>query len=361
MVTAWYNQDSPENIIKAVVSQFTKGFTTYNVQKTDTTITPQYFDYRKVSDSIKNIADQLEYGWYVDYFKDVHFYAAESFTSPLPNNTLDVDNDLQNYGDLEIVENGEQQCNKIFIKGFKTRTKEFMILTFPGDGQTTQWTTGYRVSSLKGDIQVQIYSSIAAYRADTSFISGGDPTGGTTMTIKRDIIDGAPEQQSETNTAYIHYTQHLVRISNFSGGLVPSGYVVAVRFHYLRDTVFLAEDPASQGVTANVEGTSGVYEASLTDKSLTSSTQDAVKAKGELMIMKYRFPQITGTFTTYFNSTTNAGWRAGQYFTLKSARRFGGLNEVMFVHRVLKSIVKNDSGSLVTFYNVEFADSPYLV
>jgi hypothetical protein len=33
----------------------------------------------------------------------------------------------------------------------------------------------------------------------------------------------------------------------------------------------------------------------------------------------------------------------------------------MFVQRVLKSIVKNDSGGLVAFYNIEFADSPYLV
>jgi hypothetical protein len=94
---------------------------------------------------------------------------------------------------------------------------------------------------------------------------------------------------------------------------------------------------------------------------LTNSTLSAVQAKGQLMLMKYGYPQIKGTFTTYFNATNTVGWRAGQYFFLVSNRRFGGINQVMFVHRVLKSIVKNDAGGLITFYNIEFANSPYLV
>jgi hypothetical protein len=363
LVTAWYNQDEPSSVIKKIVQTFAPDFTTYNVQPTSTIVIPQYFDYRKTSDAIKSIADQIEYGYYVDYFKDVHFYSLETITSPLPNNTLDVDNDVTNYGDLEITENSQQQFNSIFIKGFKTRSDNFMTLTFQADGQTAQWNLGYRVSSVKGDVAVSVYSSYAAYQADGGFASGGTPTGGTAMTIKKDLIDGAPNRGGDADTAYIHYTQHICRIPNFNGsGVIPAGYIVAVRFYYLRDLVYYASDPQAQQATAAIEGgTTGRYDYVHTDKSLSNSTLSAVQAKGQLMLQKYRYPQVGGTFTTYFNGTTQIGWRAGQYFTFKSARRFGGMDEIMFVQRVLKSIVKNDSGGLVAFYNIEFADSPYLV
>jgi hypothetical protein len=363
LVTAWYPQDAPENIIKNIVKQYAPTFTTYNVQSTNLTVVPQYYDYRPVSDSIKAIADQLEMGWYCDYYKDVHFYAAETFTSPLPNNTLHADTDFVNFGDLIIKENSQQQYNKIFIKGFKTRSDDLLFLPFTADAETVQWSLGYRVSSLKGDIEVQVYPDMATYKSDSNWFSGKVPLYGTKMTIKKDVIDGAPTQQGESNCAYIHYTQHLVRISNWnnSGQALPANYIVAVRFHYLKDMVFLAQDPAAQAETAKIEGTNGVYEYAVSDKSLTNSTLDAVKSKGQLLLMKYSSPQITGTFKTYFNATSKGGWRAGQYFTLQSANRFGGINDIMFVQRVNKSIVKNDSGGLVTLYNIEFADSPYLV
>jgi hypothetical protein len=363
LIQGWYQQQAPETTVKAMVSAFCPGFTTYNVKNSGTTIAPVYSDYQKPSDAIKSVADQVQMGWYVDYYKDVHMYTLEAFNSPLPNNLLDVETDITNYGNLEIVENSEQQVNKIFIKGFKTRSAELYYLPFTGDGQTLQWSMGYRVSSVAGDVTVVVYDSMAQYNADTSFKNGNNNTAGTKLTLKRDIIDGAPDRGGDSNTAYIHYTQHLIRIPNFSGnGAVPSGKVVVVRFHYLKDMVWLGQDPEAQGVTAKVEGnTDGVYEEVYSDKSLTNSTLSAVQAKGQLILSKYRFPQISGTFEAYFNATTKSGWVAGQNFTLKSTKRFGGLNDVMFVQRVSKSVVKNDSGSLIVFYNIEFADSPYLV
>lgn len=363
LVQGWYNQQAPETTVKSIVQNFCAGFTAYNVQNTGTVIAPIYCDYQKPSDAIKSIADQSEMGWYVDYYKDVHMYSLEALPSPLPDNTLDVDNDLQNYGNLELIENSEQQVNKIFIKGFKTRSTELYFLPFTADGQTLQWSLGYRVSSVQGDVDVVVYDSMAQYQSDTNFLNGGASTLGTHLKLKRDIIDGAPDRGGDSNTAYIHYTQHLIRIPNFnSAGAVPNGKIVIVRFHYLKDMVWLGQDPEAQGQTAKIEGgTDGVYEEVYQDKSLTNSTISAVQSKGQLLLMKYRFPQITGTFEAYFNTTSNMGWVAGQNFIIKSTKRFGGLNDVMFVHRVSKSIVKNDSSGLITFYTIEFADSPYLL
>ncbi|MGM2624257.1 hypothetical protein HB667_26795 [Bacillus cereus] len=363
LVTAWYQEQEPSAVVSQIVKQSAPGFTTYNVRKSNTTVIPQYFDYRKVSDSIKSVADQIEWGWYVDYYKDVHFYSFETFTSPLPNNTLDVDKDLVNYGDLTLTENIQQQMNKIFIKGFKTRSAEKYSLKFQGDGTTEQWSLGYRVSSVSGDVDVVVYDSEYQYNLDTSFQNGGQNNYGEKMALKKDIIDGAPNRGNTSNTCFIHYTQHLIRIPNYrNNGPVPPGKLIVVRFNYLRDMVWLAQDQRSQRDTKAIEGVGdGVYEAVFSDKSLTNSTLNAVKAKGELLLSKYRAAQITGSFNAYKTTTTTSGWVAGQYFRLLSTKRLGGIDEYMFVQRVSKQIIKNDQQALVVYYTVEFADSPYLV
>jgi hypothetical protein len=364
LVQGWYPQQAPETSVKQMVQAYCPGFTTYNVQNTGVTIAPIYSDYQKVSDAIKSIADQSEQGWYVDYYKDVHMYSLEAFPSPLPNNTLDVDNDMANYGNLELIENSEQQVNKIFIKGFKTRSAELYFLPFIGDGTTLQWSLGYRVSSVQGDVTVAVYQDMATYQSDTNFLNGGAATKALkTLKLGKDIIDGAPNRGNVADTAYIHYTQHLLRIPMYNGsGAVPNGLIIICRFHYLKDMVWLGQDPEAQNQTAVVEGgTDGVFESVYQDKSLTNSTLSAVESKGSLILMKYRFPQITGSFEAYFNATSQSGWVAGQNFVLKTTKRFGGINDVMFVHRVTKTIIKNDTSGMVAFYVVEFADSPYLI
>lgn len=362
LVAGIYSQDNPENIIKSIINQYCPGFTTFNVQSTNVQVSPQYFDYKKPSDSIKTIADQLEYGFYIDYYRDCHFNAAESFTTPLPGNTLDVDNDVVNYGDLEITENGEQQANKVFLKGFKTRDSSYTFLTFAADGSSNQFNLGYRPSSLKNDNAVVVYPSMAAYNGDASFKGGGANSAGVNLTIKRDLVEGAPNAPGDNNTAYINYSQSLLRVPNFNNaGNVPNGYVIVMRMHLMKDTVFLAQDPSSSSLTASIEGTDGIYEYVHQDKSLSNSTMNAVTAKAQLLLMKYGQPQITGKFNTYFNGTRASGWVAGQYFTLRTLYRFGGLNEIMFVQRVTKSLIKNDDNALITLYSVEFGDSMYLV
>lgn len=357
LVIAWYNQDYAHNVVKSIVNSFCPGFTTNNVQTTTAQVVPQYFNYQKASDCVKLVADQIGFGWYVDYWKDVHFYPAEFAVSPLPGNILDVDNDFTSYGDLTLTENGEQTFNKVFITGFKTRSTNYTNLTFPGDGQTVQWSLGYRASSVKGDVSVAVFPSLVAYQSDTSFQTTGNPTNGTLLTLKRDIVDGAPDQASEVGTAYIHYTQHLIRVPNWNGtGAPASGTVVAAHFYYLRDMVYMGQDMAAQNTIVQIEGTDGVYEYATQDKSLTNSTIAAAQAKAEMLVRKYGRPQLRGSFTTFTSK-----WRAGQYFTLVTQKRMDGIRKTMFVQRVRKQLIANKDGNYVVQCTVEFADSPYLV
>jgi hypothetical protein len=361
LVNNWYNQDSPESIIKQIISRYAPGFSTKTVQNSGTTVVPQYFDFRKVSEALDNITKQVNFMWFCDYYKQIFFGPTTYLNSPLPGNTLNVDTDVTNYGNLVMKESGDQLVTRVYVKGFKTRSKNWYMLSWLGDGNLVQWSTGYRISSLKGDAVVVVYPSMAAFQSDTSFRSGGSPTGGTVLTIKRDVIDGAPGQASASNTAYIHYADHLIRVPNFNGnGAIPSGYVLAVRFYYLQDTVFLGNDPVSQRNIAAVEGGDGIYEVAVVDKSLTASTMTAAKSKASLLLYKNGHAQIGGTFESYLDTTNSQGWRAGMNFNLVSTKRFGGINQTFYVTRVSKTIVKNDSGGWITHHQIEFNDTPYL-
>ncbi|GEM_PF-2766475 len=347
-----------DGIVNRIVKQYCPGFTCNNVMPTPNQIVPQYFNYTTPSNAIKNIADQLEYGFYIDYYKDVHFYPFEQLKSPLPNNVLDVDNDLASYGDLELVEDGQQVYNRIFLRGFKTRSANSLNLSFPGDDTTVQWSLGYRVSSLKNDISVAVYMNVANYNADISFQTTGVATLGVPMTMKKDIVDGAPNQPGGLQTAYIHYTQHLLRIPNYDGSMTPvsTGQIVAAHFYYMKDVIYMGQDAMSQVAIAAVEGSDGVYEYSQEDKSLTNSTIAAPQSKAQLLVQKYGVPQITGSFESY-----TSGWRAGQSFTLVTRKRMGGINTKMYVLRVTKTIVNNINGNFMVRNQIEFANSPYLV
>jgi len=279
--------------------------------------------------------------------------------SPLPNNVLDVDNDLASYGDLTLIEDGQQVYNRIYLRGFKTRSSDYLNLTFNGDSATFQWSLGYRVSSVKGDIKVGIFPNVAAYVADTTFQTTGNVSGGNTqMTLLKDIVDGSPSQPGASACAYVHFTQHLLRIPNYNGSSVPvpTGSVIGVHFYYMKDVVYMGQDAQSQVAIAKIENSDGVYEYSHEDKSLTNSTIAAPQAKAQLMIQKYGVPQITGSFESFI-----PGWRAGQMFTLVTKKRMGGISTKMYVLRVNKSIVNNINGVYMVKSEIQFANSPYLV
>jgi hypothetical protein len=333
LVIGYYNQMAADAMVKQIVSKFCPGFTTNNVQPAFV-IPPQYFNYVQPSEAIKKIADTLDFWWYVDYYKDVHFYPIESFVSPLPNNTLNCDTDVVNYSDLVLKEDGSQKKTRVYLKGFKSRAGTPITLTFIGDGNTTQWNLGYQPSRLAGDVRVTV--------------------GGVPMDIKRDFIDGAPGQNtSDTTSAFINYSQHLLRL-NFAPA---QGVPVVVTMYYLQDTVIMREDPEAQQAAAAADGNGdGRYEYAHTEQALSQSTIDAANARGDMLLYRYGYPNLTGTFNSF-----TQGWRAGQYFYLNSARRMGGINnEKMFIQEVRKKIAKADSNGLLIQYEVDFADVPYL-
>lgn len=336
LVNGFFQQQRAETTIQQIVNQYCVGFTTNNVSAPPMIIA-QYAEYRRPSQMIKQIVDQIGYGWYIDYHKDVHTYKLESFLSPLPNNILDVDRDTTNYGDLELIEDCEKVYNHFTIRGYKKRDKRPFTLRFRGDGVTTQWQLGYRFSSAKGDSLVDV--------------------NGVNYEIKRDYIDGMPSQGSEPGVCYVHWTQHTIRFTDPPA----SGAIIRFTGYPLVSRTMIDQNDDSIRAMREIEQTSasdGVYEWAEIDKSLTQSTEDAVRGKLELLALKYGFPELSGSFTSYL-----PGWRAGQFFRM-TTKRFGGIDadRRFYVRRVSKKWIQpHHGGQKPIEYKIEFADRPYLV
>lgn len=335
LVSGFYQQQRAETTIKQIVQRYAPTFNTDHVVA-PIVIVAQYFNYQRPSNAVKLICDQIGYGWYIDYYRNLHVYRIEDFPSPLPKNTLDVDNDLVNYGDLVLVEDAEQVYNRFTIRGFKRRSDNTYTLYFTGDGHTTQWNLGYRVSSAKGDVQVKV--------------------DGVPYTVKRDILEGIPGRGGEPGVAYIHYTQHLVRFAEPP----PPGAKIEVTFYYLVDRTFTDQHDASIEYMRQLEGGEhdGIYEYAEQNKSLSQSTREAIIQSLELLALKHGYPQLRGTFTSF-----TPGWRAGQSFRMVSKRRMIGDDGIrMWVHRVSKRwIDPRRDGERPIQYTIEVVDTPYLV
>lgn len=337
LVTGFFQQQSCEDFINLVVSKYCPGFTTDGVVA-PYTIVPQYSNYQRPSNLVRNACDQVGLGWYIDSWKRLKTFKAEDFASPLPNNLLDVDNDVTNYGDLVLTEDSEQVFNRFTVRGYKQRAKYPYTLRFKGDGTTTQWSLGYRFSSATGDSVCTV--------------------GGVNYPVKKDILDGLPGQASTPGVCFIHFTQHTIRFA------LPPGNGVIVEFtgYPLIDKVRVDQDDASieyMRALENNPSSDGVYELADTDKSLSQSTQDAITSKLQLMALKYGFPTIAGSFTSF-----TQGWQAGQTFRMTSAIRMGGLSADAryYVHKVTKRWIQPMHGATHKIqYTVEFSDKPYLL
>lgn len=338
IVNGFFQQQLAETTIRQVVSRYCPGFTTNSVVA-PLSVVPQYAEYRRPFDFIKGIVDQIGYGFYIDYYRDVHVYRIEDHVSPLPQNLLNIDTDFVNYGDLILEENAENVYNRFTIRGFKQRAKTPYTLRFLGDGVTTQWNLGYRFSSAKGDSVVKI--------------------DGKNYPVVRDILDGLPGQANDPRNAYVHWTQHQMR---FAHPPAP-GAIIEFTGYPLVNKTRIDQDDASIEYMRLLEDTpasDGIYEWAEVDKSLSQSTQDAITAKIQLLALKYGLPTIAGSFSSF-----TPGWRAGQMFRMTSARRMGGAitaEKRFYAYRVSKKWIQpHHDGTSKIQYTIEFADKPYLV
>lgn len=334
LVAEFYPQQNADAIVKSVVNAYCPGFTTNHVQAAPV-VPPQNLDYTEPSAGIKNIANLLAWSFYIDYEMDVHFYLSESIQSPLPDNTLDVDTDLDNYGDLVLEENGAQVKNRIVAKEFYIMSQEQVPLYFVADGQNNTFTLP------------QIPAGTSAQYITVE-------VGGLIYTPKADVVDGMPgvPGPSQNDYAYINVQNRTVRFD-----FTPAqGTIISGSMYYKYQPVYVQDDPNLIQEQAALEGTDGVYEYAVSDPRMSGDDTSLAQARTAYLLAKYGTPNLTGTLVSYLQ-----GWRAGQSFRLKSDIRMGGVDQTMYVAQCTKTVVSHpDGGEPIFKYQLTISDRPFI-
>lgn len=346
----WLQNTTVQTIINDIVSQYvntpgnTRTFTTHNVQQFPQVPMPitQFF-YVPPSQCMAQLSQLLGWGWYIDSYRDVHFYQITSNPSPLPNNELNADDlwtdpnlsasELPNWVDLKISENVSQLKNFVFITGIYVAQSKLYTETMVGDGQTTVFSLGYQPPADASQITVSV--------------------NGTPQQIALEWVDGSPGQSGPANTVYVDFSAQRIRFSSPP----PNGATITVTYYPMQQTVYGQPDPQSQAFMAARDGTDGIYQYNRMDPSLSAETVALAQQRAQMILYKYAYPYISGTFRSYL-----PGWQVGQNFTFYSNRRFNGeLNgRTFYVTRVSKRIVKvHPNSDWLWEYTITFANIPF--
>jgi hypothetical protein len=323
---------SADSMVTAIVEGYTSGFTTDHVMPSYPLATQTFNDIYP-SDAIKGIADALEWIFYIDYDRDVHFLPLEANVSPLPGNTLDVDNDTTNYRNLEIEEDVSQVKTRLYLHDVRIRNQYALTQNFTGDGSTSWFSLGYEPYSLDG-AQVTV--------------------GGTPYPVVWEGTGGKPGDGQTNAQAYYCADNMGVRITPTP----PAGAEVAAT-HYPVDTIpkLMWDNPDAIAEMAAREGGDGVHEFALQDPNVNGPDESTAQARALLMLYKYGWARLSGSFGSDLQ-----GWRAGQSFWLTSQYRMGGALATpvrMYVIQVEKQILTAGPLGDQLRYTVTFANTPY--
>jgi len=225
------------------------------------------FNRLNLSQCIQSLAELLNYSWYVDYAKDIHFFAENDEEAP-----FDLDETSGNHAweSLKLIDDFSQIRNQIYIIGgdseAEPRTEEYVA-----DGEQRQFPLAYK------------YSTITRVRIV------GDPD----LTIG---IDGQDE-----DTAF----------NVFWSGNKPSQYIRFKDSNYpdASDVVEITGVPLFPVLVKVPDVSSiaqyGLYEFKIKDPQITSRT-DAI-ARGNVELQAYADSIEEGSFTT-----DKYGLRSGQ-------------------------------------------------
>lgn len=314
LVTENYTNTTIDAIIADIIANDTTGFTGNNVNA-PVEVTSISFNRLTPAQCFQKLAEKANYSWYVDYSKDVHFFAKNGEAAPFNLTDDDTDADYAKYVYMSLVKEDDisQLRNTILVEGGE---KEGVERTITRDGSDV---------SDEGVLDLQYkFSEKPTVTVDT----GG---GAVTQTVGIDFLDddGSFDVMWNFNEKYLRFT---------SGNIPSSGDVIAMTGNPLFPIIVNVPDNDSVQEF-------GTFEFAIRDRTIRSEDEAIDRAIAE--ITAYGDSIVEGSFKTY-----NSGLRAGQVLTINDTFR-GITDERVLIQSVdLKCITP--TGDRLE-HNVKFA------
>lgn len=325
-----YTNMAVNAIVADLMSVYAPTFTTVGCTST-ALVRKVVFNYEPLSRCLKRLADTLgDHDWYVDYYKDVHFFQNSTEFAPFsliePAQPYPADGGNFIWNSLNINRNIHQLRNKIFVRG-----SDFEDLTDKGetteaDGEKVLYRLGYNYRA------VVIKKGVAGSAVD----GDGIPTGGgwTTLSVGIEGVDNPVSFDVlwNKNSRHIRFRENNKPIA---GDLING----------TGKRVF----PVIAEVTDNTSLTAyGAYEFAILDKSIKSKEAATQRALAELK--KYGKKITDASFRTY-----KSGLKTGQEILVSIPSL--GLNEPVTITRIRTKMRTPDTGTPQFEYSVQCVGS----
>ncbi len=299
-ITERFTNQTVEYIIDYIATNYLSGITTTNVICPIEVETVAFISI-PVSQAIQQLANSLNYSWYIDYDGDIHFFAKNQ--EPAPFNLTDA---ARNHIDasLEIIDDISQLRNRVTIRGAEqvatnTRTKTHTYLSTTAE---RTFATDYKFATMP----VVKVNTVAK-----------------TVGVENIDDDADFEFMWDFNQKYVRATSTITLVNNDEIEII--GYPYIPIFVQVEDTASIIElggDPA------------GVYEFEKVNKEIKS--EEEAKQYAEAQIEAYSNQIREGGFDTY-----ESGLKSGQTITITLTDR--NIDDQFVIQRVmLKMLGPND-------------------
>jgi hypothetical protein len=291
LVIKSYTNQPAEAIVQDIVSIYCSGFTADNVVA-PIVIDSIQFNSEQVSKCLQQPADLLDYDWYVDYDKDVHFFSEEQNTAPFQLSDISGN---YSFRTLEINKNILQIKNKVYVRGGE-RKGDLGIFSFVADGQQKTFNLPYSLD----EITVK--------------------KGGVAQSIRTDF-----QTDPATINCLYNFNEKVIKFRD--DNKPGSGVAVEISGKPWIPIIKLVRNIQS---IANY----GEYEFAIIDKSIKSDGE-AIN-RGKAALRKYAETVFEASF-----KTNKSGLRSGQRIRVQSDIR--GIDKWFMINRIISKARKSDA------------------
>ena len=289
LIVERFENTTVQAVIEYLIDTYAPTFTYTNVvapQEVDSVA----FNRIKITQCLKKMADAYNFNWYVDYFKDLHFFARDA--EPAPFSITDTS---ENYifDSLQITRDLSQLRNKVLVEGGEVEGAQ-RTLYYTGNGDQEAFDTQYKFAE-KPTVTV----------------------GGVTQSVGTEYVD-------EDDTLFDCMWSFQQKYVRFTAGHVPPAPTT-----FDETNIEITGIPLIP-IIVNIPSPSsilqyGTREISIKDKSIKSQQQAFDRAVAELTT--YADGLNEGSFETY-----TAGLKVGQLIQIQSVLR--GIDETFVIQSV---------------------------
>lgn len=290
LVVQNYQNQTVEAIIADIASRYFPSSITLNHVDATAVIKQIRFNYEYPSKVLQQLAELINYDWYIDPDKDLHFFAKE--TNPAAFNLTDT-NGKYIYESLEIRKDITPIRNTIYVRGGEYKGDVFTVEEV-ADGAKAVFGTGYRFSDL------------------SVYVTGQEKSVG---------VDGL-DNASNFDLLY-NFNEKIIK---FREDRKPTaGSNIKWFGQPWLPVLIKIRDNSSINTFSALEGSDGIKEFKIIDKSIESKEAARQRARAELLA--YAATINEGSFTTLSD-----GLRAGQRINIQSTLR--NINSNFVINKV---------------------------